>query len=469
CSLLRAELSSKVITPGVDNATAIIEPYYAGQAQDMTPGCIVLATTSEDVSTAVRILSAGFRGSPESCDFAIRSGGHSPGIGTNNIDGGVTLDLSNLNVVLPSEDGSQVSVGPGNRWEDVYSVLDPLGIAVLGGRSRTVGVGGLLLSGGMSFFSARYGLPCDNVLNYEIVLASGEIVNANNDSHPDLYKALKGGSNNYGVVTRFDLRAFSIGDFWGGTAMYNASALPDLLDKFSDFDNSDNYDPYSQLTLLYGRAGDKSIVMTHQHYTKPEAPPESVFGALAPFQVSQTFRIDSLKNFTVELEAKPDGGKIRKAFATATFKNNLEMLRRFQVLADDTMTLLGDVPGFLFVVSMQPFGQFITGKSDASGGNLLGLDAGDGDRVLICLTVDWHDKADDEMVEAEIQKLVEEAYQQAEALDAVDDFVFQNYAAPWQDVYGGVGEENLEVFRKVSRVYDPLQVFQKAVLGGFKL
>ena len=270
-------------------------------------------------------------------------------------------------------------------------------------------------------------------------------------------------------MTGLDLRAIPQGDFWGGVAFYNTSALPVLLENFSAFDKSDSYDSFSQLTLLYGRSGDKTIVMTHQHYTKPEAPPETVFGSFKPLQMSSTFRIDNLTNFTIELESTQDGGTVRKAFATATYKNDLEMLQRFNNLANATMDQLSLVDGLQFIVSMQPFGQFITSKSTATGGNFLGLEAEDGDRVLFGLTVDWASKADDEVVNAAIRKLVEEANMQARELNALDDYVFQNYAATWQDVYGSVGEKNLEAFREVSRKYDPSQLFQKAVPGGFKL
>lgn len=61
----------------------------------------------------------------------------------------------------------------------------------------------------------------DNVLNYEIVLASGEIVNANADENRDLWLALRGGNNNFGVVTRFDFRTFPQGSFWGGSVYYS--------------------------------------------------------------------------------------------------------------------------------------------------------------------------------------------------------------------------------------------------------
>jgi len=88
-----------------------------------------------------------------------------------------------------------------------------------------VGVAGLLLGGGLSFLSAQYGLACDNVVNYEVVLADGSIVNANAKSYTDLFFALKGGGNQFGmlnvnsweeelmfagIVTKFTLKTYPI-------------------------------------------------------------------------------------------------------------------------------------------------------------------------------------------------------------------------------------------------------------------
>lgn len=72
---------------------------------------------------------------------------HTPFAGAANIQQGITIDLSALNQVTPSAGLSTVTVGPGNRWEDVYLKLDALGIAIGGGRVAIVGVGGLTLGG----------------------------------------------------------------------------------------------------------------------------------------------------------------------------------------------------------------------------------------------------------------------------------------------------------------------------------
>ena len=104
----------------------------------------------------------------QECQFAVKSGGHGMFTGASNIQQGITIDLLNLNQITVSSDKTQVSVGAGNRWYDVYTKLDPMGISVIGGRVAGIGVGGLTLGGGISFFSGRYGWACDNVNNYEV-------------------------------------------------------------------------------------------------------------------------------------------------------------------------------------------------------------------------------------------------------------------------------------------------------------
>ena len=105
----------------------------------MTPSC------ADEVSGVVQILSN------NSCQFAIRSGGHNP-FPDNNIDGtGVTVDLSRLssiNVAQSTVTTDKVAqIGPGARWGQVYDALTPQGLTVGGGRAATVGVGGLVLGG----------------------------------------------------------------------------------------------------------------------------------------------------------------------------------------------------------------------------------------------------------------------------------------------------------------------------------
>ena len=107
------------------------------------------------------------------CLFAVKSGGHSSFAGASNIGSdGVTIDLSKLTQLEVSNDRKQVSVGAGRLWSSVYLELDAKNLSVIGGRSGDIGVGGLTLGGGISYFSGRYGWACDNVNNYEVNMSS---------------------------------------------------------------------------------------------------------------------------------------------------------------------------------------------------------------------------------------------------------------------------------------------------------
>ena len=63
------------------------------------------------------------------------------------IDGGVLVNLKDKNQIVINDEKTEVLVGPGARWQDVYASLVPHGLMIVGGRVGEVGVGGLALGG----------------------------------------------------------------------------------------------------------------------------------------------------------------------------------------------------------------------------------------------------------------------------------------------------------------------------------
>lgn len=157
------------------------------------PTCVVQPRSTADVQKIVSRLTQ------QRVRFAIRSGGHLPSpLGANTNDG-VLIDLSTLNTKVYDAKSSTVKIGSGQKWDGVYKYLDQYNVTVVGGRVVDVGVGGLILGSGLSYLSDLHGMACDNVVNFEIVIADGSVVNANATSNQDLFKALKGGANNFGM------------------------------------------------------------------------------------------------------------------------------------------------------------------------------------------------------------------------------------------------------------------------------
>ncbi|KAK8078225.1 oxidoreductase [Apiospora saccharicola] len=270
CAALSRVLCDQVSYPGQQPFESSLASYWGVLEREISPDCVVTPSTKSDVSKAIFVLRTGDEVFPGQCDFAVRSEGHAPFAGSANIESGIAIDLSKLKHVDVSADRTSATIGPGNRWGDVYSILDEQGLSTSGGRVASVGVGGLVTGGGMSFFSSRHGYVCDNVevcpysktplnrstlggsliddgQNFEVILASGEMVNANATSHPDLWRALKGGSNNSGVVTSLTMRTFPQGNFWGGFLVFDMATIEQQFAAFEALLGSPDYDPHASL------------------------------------------------------------------------------------------------------------------------------------------------------------------------------------------------------------------------------
>lgn len=107
---------------------------------------MINAASTDDVSLAVKTLSALNVANQYQCKFAVRSGGHSFD-GGSTLEGGVQIDLKGMRSITVSEDRKTTSIQPGAKWEEVYFKLDAMNLAVPGGRDAGVGVGGLSLGG----------------------------------------------------------------------------------------------------------------------------------------------------------------------------------------------------------------------------------------------------------------------------------------------------------------------------------
>lgn len=127
----------------------------------------------------------------------------------------------------------------------------------------------------MSFLSPQYGWACDAVVNFEVVLSSGEIVNANATSHSDLFAALKGAQGNFAIVTRFDVKAFPASRIWGGRIVYAPAATTDLLTAFTHFKSDEGFDPYvaGWMTIRYNHTAATYNPVVIMWHTKPELKP----------------------------------------------------------------------------------------------------------------------------------------------------------------------------------------------------
>ncbi|KAJ4003939.1 hypothetical protein NW766_011794 [Fusarium irregulare] len=235
-----------------------------------SPFCFVLPTTAEEVSQTIVTLRDAGSGAGD-WHIAVRSGGHATDH-SNNIDTGVTIDLTQINATTYNKETNIASVSTGARWGAVYADLLEHDVSVMGGREGVVGVGGLVLGGGVSWYTPKRAFACDSVVNYEVVLANGSIIHANPHSHGDLWKALKGGGGNFGIVTRFDMEAFPAQNITKATTVVSMEHLDEVLDAIVGFTSLDQSfeDNYLLTVFNYDQASDSTAISLTEVNTRQE-------------------------------------------------------------------------------------------------------------------------------------------------------------------------------------------------------
>ncbi len=199
---------------------------------DRHPDVIVRPVDTEDVATAVRWAA------DQRMPISVRGGGHSVaghGVG----DGALMLDLGEMRSVSVDPTARTAEVGGGALLDDLDRATTAHGLAAPSGTFSETGVGGLTLTGGISFLLGVSGLACDALIGAELVTADGSIHQVDDGSDPELLWALRGGGGNFGVVSRFRFALRPLESVVGGRIAFRASAVPDMLERLFDVPRSD--------------------------------------------------------------------------------------------------------------------------------------------------------------------------------------------------------------------------------------
>lgn len=127
-------------------------------------------------------------------------------------------------------------------------------------------------------------------------------------SHPDLYFAFRGGGNNFGIVTRFDLETFQQGPLWGGIKFHPITVNASIIKAFDNFANNASQDPDAALILTFDYFQGQFFSGNDYEYAKPVVNPPIFHEFMEIESISSTMRIASLTNLTEEIRAaSPDG------------------------------------------------------------------------------------------------------------------------------------------------------------------
>lgn len=212
---LRATLRGRVITPDdarYDQARTIFPGGF-----DRRPAVIIRVADATDVARVIALARE------TGLALAIRSGGHS-GAGHSVVEGGIVLDLSEMHALHINPEQHTAWAETGLTAGEYTTATSAYDLATGFGDTGSVGIGGITLGGGVGYLVRKHGLTIDSLVAAEVVTADGQILRVDNQNHPDLFWAIRGGGGNFGVATRFQFQLHKVAQVFGGMLFLPATA-----------------------------------------------------------------------------------------------------------------------------------------------------------------------------------------------------------------------------------------------------
>ncbi len=257
------------------------------QLFDRHPALIARCADTADVSAALDFARR------EHVEVAVRGGGHSVA-GFSSVDDGLVIDLTRMGAVEVDPGSRTATVGGGATAGGLDEATQAFGLATPTATVSTVGVGGFTLGGGIGYLNRAHGLAIDNLVAAEVVLADGTVVQASDESEPDLFWALRGGGGNFGVVTRLRFRLHPVRNVAGGPMLWPLEDAERILPLYLRWLPEQPEDVYAFFAVLTVPPADpfpeelrlrKACALVWCNTCAPERSTEAleVFRAEAPF------------------------------------------------------------------------------------------------------------------------------------------------------------------------------------------
>lgn len=413
--------------------------------------------SSVEVSTALSIITK------TQSRFAVRATGHNPNHGFSSThEDGVIIDLHRLDHKSFDPETGIASVGAGNTWGEVYTWLEGKGRCVMGGRYEEIGVAGFVLGGGMPAFSNLKGMGCDQVRGFEVVLGNGQLVYCSPDVRSDIYRALKGGGSNFGVVTKFELQTYPLLKTHYTVSLYKPDDHANIIEASIDAHKRMEDDPKAAYFTNFHR----DFVAIGQLYADtPKEEPKvfEAFNKLESMMAPVVPKTDgTLSTLAQAIGRRAPKGK-RVIFTISTKVDRDLYLAIHKIWQQVIATLPSSAEGTDLHYTIQPV------TADAAragqGDNILGLQ--EVAQNWYVFTLEYPRNGDDAIHQAAMDSIYEQVKKAAKDRGLLLDFICPTFADKRQDVLRGFGEENVELIKEVAAKYDEQGIFQKLQYGGF--
>ncbi|MEU6818457.1 FAD-binding oxidoreductase [Streptomyces sp. NPDC046860] len=236
---LAGTVSGPLFTPGQDGYDEERVRYQTHLPH--RPAFVVGAAEPKDVQRAVEFAAA------RDLPVGVQATGHCPAppAGT-----GVLVSTRRMTEVRVDPAARTAFVGAGARWKQVIEAAAPHGLAPLSGSAPDVGAVGYTLGGGIGLMARRFGYAADHVRRVECVTADGRAREVTAESDPDLFWALRGGRDNFGLVTGLEVDLVPVTRLYGGGLYFDGASAERVLNAYLSWTRTVPEETTSSLALV---------------------------------------------------------------------------------------------------------------------------------------------------------------------------------------------------------------------------
>ncbi|KAI8211086.1 hypothetical protein K4K52_011173 [Colletotrichum sp. SAR 10_76] len=279
-------------------------------------------------------------------------------------------------------------------------------------------------------------------------------------AHADLYKALKSGASNFGIVTCFDLEAFPSADLYGGSRIISTNYIDqsiNAVNAFANYNASQARDTFTP-TFIFNTQVSPNITIEASILNINGSPNTTGLMEIARIPaVSEDLRMRSLVSLAQKSTVSGNTIPVVLHQTVAKSEEFVENMKGFMSTDD-----------FQVQMNFQHLPTYC--GTSRRGGNVLGLDSSLVESSVLWVNIVNVQTAEQEAIARLLTNTLRAELEDfAVAENANVPFRYLNYAEPSQDPLRGYGAQNVEFLRKVSKAYDPKDVFQSRIIGGFKI
>ncbi|GLA51462.1 hypothetical protein AnigIFM63604_008059 [Aspergillus niger] len=444
---LLAGTNAEVLTEG--------EPGYAegirrwSDTCEKKAGAVVLPTTAEEVSLTVVFASN------HQIPMVVHNGGHSTS-GASATEGGIVISMTKMRGVVVDPERKTITAQGGTVWEDIDRAAAPYKLATVGGTVNHTGVGGLTLGGGYGWLTGRYGLTIDNLLGATVVVADGRILKTSETENPDLFWAIRGAGQNFGVTTEFIFQAYEQkNEVYAGLLSWPAQCLPQIIEFVNHFEDDTNK---GDMGIFFGFCGamppGRVSIVAAIFYNGPQEEAERQFDPI--LKLGPTINTAKMMPYeqlnSIQNPIATYGG--RKSFSGAFVKLPLQV-KFFQELLEDYGMMIKTYDG---VSATAVLFELVSHKKAIQVPKDTMSYSTRGPWYNVGCAFRWEDPSLDKIMRETQRALMRKVGDRAGG--GAHARAYANYShsdGRAKDVYG----DNLPRLQKLKKQYDPKNVFKK--------